>query len=641
MKQFLPIFGVLCILSSGVSAQYTTSTSTRLYPSRYASGSSYWSYVNDYYKNKYNLNTTTTQSTTAVSRNAASWNGTPSYRTTSTNTNSSSTYVRQLPVNYASGYTPATTTTSRSTWNPSGYSTQSTTNSYVSGATVTSGTRVSFTPIPQREALQSIDSAPIDLFEVGIHNARGSSSVFQEAIELDSVTFQMYATAGVASDPTDFEIVVGDESARFNTNGEVTIQFDQSVRVASGQSQSFTAQVRLRDPLNVSYSSGNFRVRVLGANIREELSGTLFKAQLSGTTSSNVIAFDPVGGPLVSGQNAVFTTIPSNSTQDDNLVAGQSANVLALGFNAYFDNLYVRELVIQEKSGNNNVDVLIESIKAVDANTGEVFDTAKFVNGKAQFDFNSGIYLPRREERDIVFIAEIEQDLPRNVDPSFTLTLPISGLDVISYSNGNSVNLSSNNIALQENEFTVVNSQVDVTYNNQLSYINVTNSPEPILRFQINNPGSDSISVSRLSFEIFPSGMAFEGGISADDFELVALKSNGSESNSPQFNVVSASGNTVVFDAINSEYNISAGVSKGFFLKANLVNTGASSDGDSVATRIVRDSSSQKGTLSSLKASGASFIWSDQSGRPHTFNSSDYLNGNSIDGIGQAEGVRR
>jgi len=60
---------------------------------------------------------------------------------------------------------------------------------------------------------------------------------------------------------------------------------------------------------------------------------------------------------------------------------------------------------------------------------------------------------------------------------------------------------------------------------------------------------------------------------------------------------------------------------------------GNGGDGDSVSFVVEADSSYKKDTLANVRASGANFIWSDHSGRPHTSTSSDWLTGYQMRGL--------
>lgn len=604
MKHILSAFALLILMTPSVHAASSGSSSSSIYKTN----SAYWNYVRSYYQKYYPTRTTS---------RSLPYAATP--RTTNRSVNRVSNDTTQA--------TPQAPVSSLRTRN------------YLLNRKSAALARISVLALPQRQAQQSVDSTLIDAFEIGVHySGNNSSSYFQEAVELESLTLQMYSQAGIASEADNFEIVVNDSAVRFDTNGMVTLHFNQSVRIPYGQSKNFKIQVRVRPSEDLPQLSGGFKLRVVDASFVKEVSREKVVAQITGQSQSGTIAYDPINSDPF-GSPGVFSTIPSGAINGGNISAGERKSVLALGFNAHFDDLYVREIVLKEKNGKNNVDVLIESIQAIDGTTGAIFGSARFVNGQARIRFNTPIFIPRRESRSIVFVAQIEDPIPRGVDSSFTLDVPASQLDVVSYSNGRSVNLSNKNITLQEDIFTVVNSNVGVTYNNQLNYFAVNGNPNAIMRFQINNPGDDTISVSRLSFSVNPSGLVFPGGISIDDFELVALSGNGSEPNSPQFTTVSASGNTVVFDANGGQLTISAGSSRDFFLKAAFDDIGNTQD--LVSVTLLKDSTPMKGTLSALKTSGARFIWSDYSGRPHTLNSSDFLNSFQLDGVGVGQSIRR
>ena len=147
--------------------------------------------------------------------------------------------------------------------------------------------------MPQRQALTEIDGATIPVLEIGVHHDKGRSTSFQEALVVDTISFQMYAQSGIARDPEEFELVVNDQIAPFDRNGKVTVNFIDTLRIAAGQSASFQVGVRLRDPELISSDNGNFRLRVLSADVRNELSRLTVPAQVVGSGQSSVIAFQP------------------------------------------------------------------------------------------------------------------------------------------------------------------------------------------------------------------------------------------------------------------------------------------------------------------------------------------------------------
>jgi hypothetical protein len=114
---------------------------------------------------------------------------------------------------------------------------------------------------------------------------------------------------------------------------------------------------------------------------------------------------------------------------------------------------------------------------------------------------------------------------------------------------------------------------------------------------------------------------------------------NGFQEYSSDFSNVSLVGNTFVFDT-NSEFYIAPGSEHEFGIKLKLDNIGAFDDSDSVAFKILGDSSFNKGTLSALRSSGASYIWSDLSGSPHSVNSSDWYSGYLVNGLPTGNSIR-
>lgn len=485
--------------------------------------------------------------------------------------------------------------------------------------------RVTVNPVPQRQPFEEIPSTTIPVLELGIRHQEGSRSslTFQEAFVVDSLTFQMYAQAGIANDPNDFELVVGDDSASFDRNGSVTITFPGSVRIAAGESTTIPVGVRFTDPDLISRSNGNFRLRLLNARVSGELQNNLIPSQVIGTGNSDVIAFQPSGVASGTGTGQ-FTSIPSNGVFSSNIELGGKSEIVAVNFGASSDDLLIEELTIVNTTTGNAVDNLVESVQAVDRNTGEILGTTRFISGRATFDFRPEIYVGRSKNRSVVFVADVVGTLPTNGGSnSFLPNIDSSSLVVRSASNGRLVSSSRINLSVDNNTFSVVGGSINITDNNQPESLIVGGSLATVYRFQINNPSGQQMSVGRVSFNLFPSGVEFPGGISTDDFEVRQIV--GTRDVPSNFSITSASGSTVVADASNEIY-ISPGTSMQFALRAKINNVG-SSQGDSLAVGLKGDSFLNGGTLSSLRGSGVNFIWSDHSARPHVSGSSDWRSG--------------
>jgi len=150
--------------------------------------------------------------------------------------------------------------------------------------------------------------------------------------------------------------------------------------------------------------------------------------------------------------------------------------------------------------------------------------------------------------------------------------------------------------------------------------------------------GSQGIEVGRISMQISPAGVEFSGGVSLDDAQIVRVD-NGSRERDVGFNTVSSSGNKFVFDAGSRIYMAPGSVHE-YALKLKIDNIGPLDDSDSVAIKILGDSSFSKGTLSSIRTSGANYIWSDLSASPHSTTSNDWYSGYLVRGLPTGNFIR-
>lgn len=504
-----------------------------------------------------------------------------------------------------------------------------------------SSARVFVNPQPQRQPLESLSNATIDVMEVGVRHESGrrSSLYFQEAFVVDSMRFQMYAQSGIARDPEDFELVIEDQSVPFERDGSVNIQL-KNARVTSGDSLSFSVGVRFRDPDLISHENGNFRLRLMEANVIKETSFQSVPVRIVGQANSQVVAFQPTLGISGGGGTGVFTTVPTNDIFSSSLQAGQKATVMALGLGAQYDDLSIESLTLRNTTSGSLIDNLVDKVEAVDAKTGEILGSTRFIGGKAEFDFIPQVYIRRNARRDLAFVVHVADTLPtQSGNASFTLDVGPADIDVRSVSTGNNVVIGSGHISVRKNTYLVVNAAVSVTTNNQPDWLNTSGSFGSLFRFQVHNPGSKEISLGRVTFGLYPTGVSYPGGISPDDFELRRLV-NGREVSNVSFVATSASGQTVTFDSTDEVY-VDPGRTAEFVLKAKLENVGGT-QGDSVGVQVLGDTSYGGGTLGGLRTSGANFIWSDHSGRPHVSGSSDWFNGYLMNGVpSQTIGIRR
>lgn len=495
--------------------------------------------------------------------------------------------------------------------------------------------RINITPIRQKQSVAEVTSAPIRLFQIGVSNTTSSRSTdYVEPVELDTLTFQMYSHTGIAADPQNFSLIlegVEGQEFEFERNGNVTLRFTNA-RLAKGEDLSFNVSLRVDDPDNTPHVNGSLRIRVLDATAQTEQSLSEVDPVITGTSISDQISFTPIaratGNPVVSG-------IPATQIFGRTLSAGETAAVLALNFEAAYDDMLIEEITVRDTLSSNSIDSFVNRLTVKENGTGRVLGQGRFSQGKSRIHFSRPIEVKRNSEAQIYFEVQLSGRI--NLTSQNTeFKLDVDPTDVVVYGigSGKEVPDSNKNFSFQSEKFLVVDSGGSMRIAASGSQPNGFSSHgalEPIYRFYLQNPSNDDVSIGRLSFEVRPTGVQFQNGISTDDFELKQIV-NGRDVNGLSFAPTSASGNKVTFDAI-TEFFLHRHDTAEFALKVKLEDVGGDYDNDYVSVQILGDSSLNVNTLSSVRSSGANFIWSDHSGRPHTTSSQDWLSGYLVNGL--------
>lgn len=579
--------------------------------------SSYW----DFYKSYYS--TDSVRSSSAYS---------PRYRAPSRTTYTPRSSVRT---------TSSRATTSR-TSNYRVYPTRTTTTSAQTQSTV----KATVTPITLRQDINNITSQPVDLFSIGLSNAGSNGTSFTPAALVTEMKFRITDNSGSVSDFSDFDLVVEDQPFQFERNGYITLKFN-NLRLARGESRALDVQIKLNEPDTFSRLPGSFRVKMSGLTAQAENSVTAITTTITGKTVSDYVVLNPV--PTVSGGN---TNGQASATpvfvSGQALGAGDKAVVLSAILKASLDDFLVEKITVHNTFGNN-VDSLIQEVRLINQSTGKLLSTKRFTNGMATFDLsrNNQIYIGRNTEANLVFEVLVRDNVPATVsDNRLELSFNPSDIEIFGVGAARAVPDSRKNFNIDAETFTVTQgggSSASVASGGlsfsatQPSFVTNGNL-EQMARFQIRNAGNRGMSVGRISIQASPSGVAFSGGISTDDAALVRVV-NGFQEYSSGFTTVSASGNTFTFDT-GTELYLAAGSVQEFAIKLKLDNTGASEDSDSVAFKLLGDSSFVKNSLSSVRASGANYIWSDQSASPHSTSSSDWYTGYLVSGLPTGNFIR-
>ncbi len=500
--------------------------------------------------------------------------------------------------------------------------------------------RLQVTPLKLRQTVSVVNAQPIRLFDIGVINASSSSSSdFLEALRLEKIEFQMFQNTGIAADPTKFRLRVtsGDDpeqedSFQFNSNGKVTLQFNNA-RIAKGESFKIGISLVVDDPSATPNVPGSLRVRVLGAEASLEMSHNLIIPRIVGSAFSETIGFNP--SPVVNGGTPVFTSRSSQQIFSKILSAGEKAYVLALGFEAHYDDMMIEEITVRDTLSNHSIDSFVSSLKAIDTVSGQVLGQTRFARGEATFHFWSPIRVNREDSRSIAFEAQINNTVDiSSQNTRFKLEVLPADVVVSGYGSGRELDNADKNFSVDTETFLVVNSggSLDIASSpSQITGFPVTESLVQIYKFRISNPGNRQVSIGRISMDIRPDGLDFPDGRSVDDFELRQMANN-REVQGMDFNIQLGTGDTVIFDA-GTEMYVGRNETLEFVLKVRLEDIAGDASGDSVGVRILGDNTLSTGTLASVRAAGAKFIWSDQSGRPHSVSSQDWLSGYLLPGL--------
>ena len=496
------------------------------------------------------------------------------------------------------------------------------------------GLRASVTPITLRQDINDITLAPVDLFQIGfINGSRSRSSDFVEAAEIDTASFEITDNTGIVSDFSDFELVINGEAYDFNRQGFVTTNF-RNLRIARSEDRFVNVAIRIEDPDSFPRLPGSFRVKLTEVTAFRELSGVDAPVQLTGRTTSDHIVLNPrpsisPGGGSVANINRTQTIVGRP------LGGGESALVATFTINAAFDDFLLEELTVTNREGSN-ADQLVRQINLIDLGTGRVLDFTRFVNGRANFDLgrNQQVFIPRNDRIKLGLEVQIVSDPNTDRIPN-ALTFDINSGDIDLFGVGSGRNLSSSqiNLTVDAETFTVktgtLSAQGGIFFSAEQPPFFASGNLNQVARFKIVNGGGRDISLGRISLQVAPIGVALATGTVAD-FELTELF--GGVTQRGRFTTTGFDGNSVTFDT-NGTLFLDAGTEREFALSLALNEVGNIDDGDGVALVILGDNGLVQNNLAGVRAAGANFIWSDQSGDPHTENSNDWFSGFQFTGL--------
>jgi len=579
-----------------------------------ASTSSYWDFYRSYYSGE-NARSTGSRYNVPRYRARSYTNRSSRYNTNSTTRRTSNRYS-----NRSSNYRV--------------YPTRSTTSRTNSSSALTA----TVTPIKLRQDINNITSNPVDLFQIGLRAPSASGSSFTPASQVSQMQFQVTDNTGVVSDFSDFDLVIEDQNFQFERNGYITLNFN-NLRLAAGESRVLDVKIKLNDPDSFARLPGSFRVKMSGLTAVQENTVRGVNTNITGRTVSDYVVLNPVGSVSGGGANGSASVTPV-FINGRALASEEKAVVLSARLKASRDDFLVEEITVRNTFGSN-IDSLIQDVRLINQTTGKVLSTKRFTGGTATFNLSTQnqVYIARNNEVNLVFEVRVRSNIPSNIaDNRIELTFNDADVDIFGIGSGREVPNSSKNFNVNAETFTVTEGGTGGTVARggvsfsatQPSFVS-NGTLDQIVRFQIRNSGSGSMSVGRLSLQAAPAGVEFTGGISTDDAQLVRVI-NGFQERPSGFVTSSASGNVFRFDA-GSEVYIGPGEVQEYALKLKLDNTGSSDENDAVSVKILGDSSFTKGTLNSVRSSGANYVWSDHSGSPHSTTSSDWLSGFLVSGL--------
>lgn len=511
--------------------------------------------------------------------------------------------------------------------------TSSNVSSVNTASTAQAGVRASVTPIRLTKEINDITAAPVNLFRIGLSNNASRGSDYSEAVYIDEMRFQITDNTGVVSNFADFSLVTEDQEFDFDSRGFVTLRFN-NLRLARSEDRALDIAIKIEDPDSFPRLPGSFRVKLTEVTAYKEFSKTKVEVATSGQTASNYVVLNPRGS--VSGGGTSIANITGSQTIAGRALGGsEKAFVLSMSLYASYDDFWLEKLTVTNQFGNN-ADKLVAQANLVDLSTGAVLDSTRFIGGKAVFDLpnNRQLLIGRNTRAKLgVEVQIVSSPNVDNLDNRLNLLVTANDIELFGIGAGRPVPGSQKNVDLDSETFTVARgtlaAQGGIYFSSNQPDFFVTGSLYSIARFKIVNAGSSEVSFARFSLQIIPNGVEFVSG-GAADVQLVRLINGQTEQNA--FTTTSLSGNVAVFDA-NDEIYVSPGETVEFSVKAALNDIGGVSDSDGVSLVILGDSSLQKGTLAAVRASGAQFIWSDHSGRPHVPGSADWFSGYQFTGV--------
>ncbi len=534
----------------------------------------------------------------------------------------------------SSRYVPRTTstpirTTTRRTYRNTYARTNTSrgTQTYRSRAASTGGASIQIQTFSPTSAVSNSLADPVDLFNIGVHNNSNTSrNTLPEVYLLRKMEFQVLDKEGSFVSYSEFVLDINGTRHRFDRDGRVTVSFGSGNRITRGDSLDLDVKLILDEVDVLPRLGGGFTVRMTGASVISESSGSTVKTTLVGRSTTPFYTWNPFVGGSSGGPATVSAR--QQTLYGRTLGGGEVADVLAIELEAVDDDMLLDSLIVRDVLTGNSLDGLIEKIDVLDTRTGRVLDTAYFSGDAARFDFVPNIMIPRNSSVSLLFRVQVRH---RNGSSSrstnFKLGLNPADIEISSLSTGRDI---SNIFSAVEGEAFLISNGGSGAISTAFDQprLTVVETPTPVYRFTVSNPTSDYMALGRITAQIGLSGLAFAGGMSTDDFKITAYDRGrdyiiGSTVSLP-------SSNQVRFD-LDREYLIPERESRTFSISASLEDIAGGSQ--SVATLLLGDGVLSTGTLSAVRGTGANFVWSNHSATPHRETSDDWISGYQFNGL--------
>ena len=488
--------------------------------------------------------------------------------------------------------------------------------------------KIQATPIKQSRAISSVNKTVIPVFEIGVFAQRNKNDqLAPETIILKKIKFDIIENSGLVDDFSNFQLDVNGQKVAFEDDGNVTVQM-KNARIPQDQSLGLEVNINVIDPEQIPHIPGSMRLRVIGAEAYVEQTDEKARIRILGQRMSEQISWDPV--PHATEDSSFVGRV--SQIFGENLSAGSEAFVLAVNFQAHFDDLLIEELIVTDSLSDNSIGNWTRKLQAVDALTGKVLGETRFLRGKARFRLRPAFFIGRGSQGKIAFKIFLNDKIDVTTQtPRFKLDVLPENVAVRGLGSGRLLSNSNKNFSSQAQDFLVTNSAIEIESSlSQPTPVAITGSAEPVYKFKIKNTGRKEVSLARISMQTNLSGANYIGGISADDFELkLAHEGNEITDIAPFVSSISGS-NTVIFDAID-EFTIERNQEQEFILKIALQKI--TSGTGTLSVSFLGDSTFASGTLSGLRSAGSNFIWSDHSTSLHSVANKDFLSGYRVKGL--------